>query len=84
MSKNLHIEEGCLAIVVQSSCGNMGLVVTVGHYMGHVGGWDGNNHWRVHTDKQDDNGDRYHADESQLMRIDGFKAEENKLLEEVV
>jgi hypothetical protein len=44
---NGKIETGCTALVVRSSAGNEGIVVTVGRYLGEVSPFIGHHRWEV-------------------------------------
>lgn len=67
-----RIEEGCLAIVINSCSGNDGKTVTVGKYIGNVPGYVGNRRWEVDRPMPAIFGEIiYHMQEKQLLRIDG-------------
>ncbi len=77
-----QIEEGCLAIVVNSDAGNDGVCVTVGKYLGSVVGWEGRDQWEVDIELKAiytiGGGVKpgcCHAPEVNLLRIDSYDGE---------
>jgi hypothetical protein len=78
MNASNKIEEGCLAVVVNSYADNTGKCVTVGRFIGHVNGYVGNNRWQVDKEVNVTTGEIvFHLREEQLMRIgdDNIKAQ---------
>ena len=72
----LPIVEGCQAIIVNSNAGNDGKTVTVGKYIGYIDKWFGKNRWEIDIVVFSTQGNPVKSiDESQLMRIDGYKEE---------
>lgn len=64
------IEEGCLAVVVNSCADNTGKCVTVGRFIGKVNGYIGNNRWQVDKEMNVTTGEiAFHLREEQLMRV---------------
>lgn len=78
------IETGCLAIIIRSTAGNEGTVVTIGKFLGHVEGYAANNRWEI--DKwipSNKNKLINHVRENWMLRIDGedFAKEDEEILE---
>ena len=69
----LPIVKGCQAIIVKSKTEHLGRFVIVGNYVGKMNGGENKNNWE--TDIKHKEGYLVLADESQLMRIDGYKEE---------
>jgi len=70
----MKIEAGCKAIIINSRAGNDGIGVIVIRYIGTVKGWSHPSHWMIDKTITGDQGSSAnHIDESNLMRIDGYK-----------
>lgn len=82
---NRPIESGCLAMIINSKCGQNGICVTVLNFIGQVNGWCGNNRWNIDKIITGTYGKKHaHADETCLMRIDPDPDEFKEVKKEVV
>lgn len=78
------IEEGCMAVIINSWAGNNGICVTVGKYLGYVKGKMYTDQWEIDRSLQtvsasgSPSGSYRCASERCLMRIDGGEFEEKK------
>lgn len=77
-----QIEEGCLAIVVNSQAGNNGTCVTVGKYLGTVLPWEDDDRWETDIRLKSiliSTGEPVpgcrHCSQSRLLRIDSYEGE---------
>ena len=77
----LPIVKGCQAIIVNSVTEHLGRFVIVGNYVGEIEGGENKNNWE--TDIKHKKGYSVLADESQLMRIDGYKEEAKEKADDV-
>lgn len=83
------IEEGCLAIIINSIAGNNGICVTVGKFIGELPDYEYPDLWEVDKALKsiDGWGVTYEGDrmcaERQLLRVDGEEFAEDKELMEI-
>lgn len=76
----MKIEPGCKCIIINSAAGNDGICVTAISYCGYVKGFYLKNQWLIDISVQNCFGSYVnYADESQLMRIDGYKEPEQAM-----
>ena len=87
----MKLEEGCLAIVINSECGNNGKIVKVIKCLGKIYGNNENIYWefegslpgmKIRTKIPIENTNK--CPEYQLMRIDGFTEETENFEQELL
>jgi len=71
------LERGCLAMIINSSIGNNGKIVTIGNFLGAIEHYKGDDYWEVSPGIITNRGRISHVGhEFQLMRIDDFDGDD--------